>query len=275
VSPGALIDRGFHRSSVGLIHYRRTFGSGAATALVMAHGGPGSSAGLVPLIAALGEGRTVVAPDMMGNGESDPPPAPETTIGFYAERLLEVMDHIGLEAVDFYGHHTGAQVVCELAIARPERVRRVILDGVALFDAALRVEFLERYAPAIVPDAGGGHLAWVWDFIAQTTQHFPHYRRDAAHEIAGGRPLPSPLLTDRAAEVLKVWSTYHLAYRAAFAHDMAARIALLPSPALILEVAGDPLAPYAERAVALAPNARLVRTSREDRAGAIAAFLDG
>ncbi len=270
----ARIDRGFVRVSGGLIHYRRTSHAAGATPLVMAHGGPGSSAGLVPLIAALGEGRTVVAPDMMGNGESDPPPEPETTIGFYADCVLAVMDDLGLETVDLYGHHTGAQVVCELAIAKPGRVRRVILDGVALFDQALRAEFLDRYAPPIVPDAAGTHLAWIWDFIAQTTQHFPHYLRDEAHRIAGGRPLPPPLLTDRVAEVLKVWSTYHLAYLAAFSHDMAARLPLLGSPALVLAVEGDPLMPYAETAAALAPHGRLGRTRREDRAQMVAAFLN-
>jgi pimeloyl-ACP methyl ester carboxylesterase len=275
MSPAVPIDRGFIRVAGGLIHYRRTPDSSAATPLVMAHGGPGSSAGLVPLIASLGGGRTVVAPDMMGNGESDPPPGPETSIGFYADCLLAVIDHLGLESVDLYGHHTGAQVVCEVAIARPTRVRRVILDGVALFDQALRAEFLERYAPAIVPDPAGGHLAWVWDFMAETTQHFPHYLRDEAHRIPGGRPLPPPLLTDRAAEVLKVWSTYHLAYRAAFVHDFAARLPLLRSPVAVMAVDGDPLSPYAERAAALAPDARLVPTSRDGRAQAIATFLDG
>jgi pimeloyl-ACP methyl ester carboxylesterase len=274
LSAVAPIDRGYLRARGGLIHYRRTPGVGAAGPLVMAHGGPGSSLGLVPLIGALGLDRTVVAPDMMGNGDSDPPPESETTIGFYADCLLAVMDDLGLETVDLYGHHTGAQVVCELAIAKSGRVRRVILDGVALFDQALRAEFLDRYAPPIVPDAGGAHLAWLWDFIAQTTQHFPHYLRDDAHRIPGGRAPPPPLLTDRVAEVLKVWSTYHLAYRAAFAHDMAARLPLLGSPVLVLAVEGDPLSAYAERAVALAPNARLGRTRRDDRAETIAAFLN-
>ncbi len=255
MKPEARIDRGFVRASGGLIHYRRTSHAAGATPLVMAHGGPGSSAGLVPLIAALGQ-------------------EPETTIGFYADCVLAVMDDLGLETVDLYGHHTGAQVVCELAIAKPGRVRRVILDGVALFDQALRAEFLDRYAPPIVPDAAGTHLAWIWDFIAQTTQHFPHYLRDEAHRIAGGRPLPPPLLTDRVAEVLKVWSTYHLAYLAAFSHDMAARLPLLGSPALVLAVEGDPLMPYAETAAALAPHGRLGRTRREDRAQMVAAFLN-
>ncbi len=271
-----LIDRAFLRTEDGLIHYRHAGFPGApgATPLVLAHGGPGSSAGFAPLIAALAGERAVVAPDMMGNGESDPPPGP-TTIEFYAKGLLAVIDHLGLDQVDLYGHHTGAQVVCELAIAHPHRVRRVVLDGLGLFPEDQRTEFLERYAPPITPDAEGGHLAWVWDFISQTTQHFPHYRRDAAHRIEQGAALPPPVVTARAAEVLKVWPTYHLSYQAAFTHDFAARLPLLTAPTLVLRVERDPLAIHAAPGQALIPGATLASINAAGRAEAIGAFLRG
>jgi len=271
----AVIDRAFLRVAGGLIHYRRTVGDGAHLPLVMAHGGPGSSLSLVPLIADLGADRVVAAPDMMGNGCSDPPPATPTSIEFYAEGLIAVMDHLGLDQVDLYGHHTGAQVITELAIAHPRRVRRLALDGVALFDEAQRLEFLSRYAPEIIPDAEGRHLAWVWDFISQTTQHFPHYLRDAAHRIDGGAPLPPPIVTARAAEVLQVWSTYHLAYQAAFTHRFAERLTLISAPTLVLKVERDPLARYASEAVKLIPDATMTAIRAPERALALRTFLDG
>jgi pimeloyl-ACP methyl ester carboxylesterase len=271
------IDRAFLRVEGGLIHYRHTAqpDHGAATPLLMAHGGPGSSLGLAPLIGALGADRRVVAPDMMGNGASDPPPTQPTSIAFYADGLAAVMDGLQLETVDLYGHHTGAQVVCELAIAHPDRVRRVVLDGVGLFSDKDRHEFLARYAPPIVPDADGDHLRWVWDFITQTTQHFPHYLVDEAHRIEGGAALPPPALTQRAAEVLTVWSTYHLAYQAAFRHDFAERLALIRAPTWVLAVARDPLARYAAEAVTRIPDAKLVSTDVAGRAQAIRTCLDG
>jgi pimeloyl-ACP methyl ester carboxylesterase len=272
---GPLIDRAFLRTPDGLVHYRSAGDRQAVSTppLILAHGGPGSSLGLSPLMRDLAADRRVVAPDMMGNGDSDPPPSATTTIEFYAEKLIAVMDHLELDRVDLYGHHTGAQVICELAIAHPERVRRLVLDGVGLFPPDLRAEFLARYAPPISPDAGGDHLAWVWRFITETTQHFPHYRVDDAHRVEGGAAPPPPVATDRAAEVLKVWSTYHLAYQAAFSHDLENRLGLVPAPSLVLAVNRDPLAVYAPRAAELLAHGRLTAIPMTERARAIRAFL--
>jgi pimeloyl-ACP methyl ester carboxylesterase len=270
-----MIDRGFVRTGAGQIHYRSA-GKPDAQAflpLMMAHGGPGSSAGLVPLISELSADRRVIAPDMMGNGESDAPRSVPTDIKFYADCIIDVMDRLEIAQADLYGHHTGAQVVCELAIAHPGRVRRLVLDGVALFsDDALR-EYRARYAPPIIPDAEGSHLQWVWNFIRHTTQFFPHYKDDDDHAIVGGITLPPDVLTARAAEVLKVWSTYHIAYDAAFRHPVRERLPLLRGPALILETAGDPLAHYAAQAAALIARGRKAITTRATKAETIRAFL--
>jgi pimeloyl-ACP methyl ester carboxylesterase len=63
--------------------------------------------------------------------------------------------------VDLLGYHTGALVATELAIARPQQVRRVVLAGVAALTEAEREAF--RKAPWPVPPAeDGGHLAVEW-----------------------------------------------------------------------------------------------------------------
>ncbi len=272
----ARVERGFVRIDAGRIHYRFTPPpqSAAKTPLLMAHGGPGSSAGLEPLIQSLGADRQVIAPDMMGNGESDPPPDGVASIAFYAACLNEVATRLGLETLDLYGHHTGAQVVCEFALAYPERVERIVLDGVGLFPDALRAEFLELYAPPLTPQADGSHVQALWAFMAELSQHFPHYRRDPDHAVKGGGPAQPGALTDRFAEVAKVWSTYHLSYEAAFRHDLSARLKLLPPSTLVLAVEGDPLEAYATRAAALIRGAKVIATTRADRSRTIRALLD-
>lgn len=268
------IDRGFYRLEAGLIHYRlagRTV-TGGSPPLVLAHGGPGSSAALLPLIDALSHDRQVIAPDMMGNGDSDPPPG-IPSIGFYAGCLIALLDGLGIATVDLYGHHTGAQVVCEVAIACPERVGKVVLDGIGLFAPSLRAELLEHYAVPIVPDADGGHLPAIWDFAAHLSRYFPHYRRDEAHRIVPEMVLAPDAIMNIVRDIAKAWPTVHLAYRAAFEHRLESRLPLVVQPALVLAVEGDPLALYAPQAANLLPRAMLAATTRADRALMIETWL--
>jgi pimeloyl-ACP methyl ester carboxylesterase len=268
-----VIDRGFCRTAAGLIHYRSA-GDPALPLLIMLHGGPGSSAGLAPLIGELADRFRILAPDTMGCGDSDPAPDAEPEIADYAAYLAGFLGAMAAPAAVVYGHHTGAQIACELAITAPHRVSRLILDGAALFVPDLRCEFVERYAPPIVPDENGAHLAGLWQFARDLTRYFPHYRKDDDHRTASGQPLPADLATNLVAEALKVWPTWHLAYRAAFSHDLAARLALLTTPALVLEVAGDPLAQFAARAAELA-RATCCATDRSGRAATVARFALG
>lgn len=213
--------------------------------LLMLHGGPGSSASLLPMIAELASrGRLVIAPDMMGNGLSDPPPFPPD-IAFYTECTLAVLDRLGVDSVDCYGHHVGSQIAGELAVRAPTRVRKLVLDGIGLFSPDRRTEFLELYAPPVQPDPAGSHIARLWTLLSHTTVRFPHYSEDPSNRIAGGDALPPPVLTDLLAEVARNWRTYDLSYRAGFTDDAAARLPLIGQATVVLEVTGDPLAEYA------------------------------
>ncbi len=272
------IDRAFVRVEAGLIHYRMAAPADAreidGPPVYAAHAGPGSSRGLEDVIATLGRHRCVVAPDMMGNGDSDPPPGP-TDLDFYVARAIEVLDRLGIEQVDFYGVHTGAHIGCELALQHPGRVRRLILDGIALFPADLRGELLDRYAPAIVADAHGGHLAWAWHFVAGLFVHFPYYREDPVHRLFASAVPPPAIRQALVADLVKALPSYHFAYRAVFAHPTAERLPLIEQPTLLMTVDGDPLAIYLDAASALLPHAMRLVATRETRLVEISRFLSG
>lgn len=240
--------------------------------LLLLHGGPGSSAGLVPMIEDLAKrGFAVIAPDMMGNGLSDPPPrAPD--IAFYAGCALAVLNRLGMQRVDCYGYHIGSQVAGELAVSAPGRVRKLVLDGVGLFSREQRTEFLEFYAPPVQPDASGAHLARLWAFLSHTTVRFPHYSDKPADRIVGGAPLPPPVLTDLLAEVVRNWRTCHLSYQAGFADAAGDRLSRIAHPTVVLEVTGDPLSGHAQRAASLLPHGTAIRCERPARAAVIAQF---
>ncbi len=82
---------------------------------------------VLPKIAA----RRAVAPDLPGFGRSDQGKHPYT-IPFFADTLLELIDHLGLREVVLVGHSTGAIIAQEFALRNPQRVQRLVLIGGSL-----------------------------------------------------------------------------------------------------------------------------------------------
>ena len=272
----APIDRGFVRLREGLKHYRCAgFERGARRRrdaplpLYMVHAGPGSSRGMESLVQRLGTDRAVIAPDTLGTGDSAPPDVAAPEVAYYAESVVRTLDALGLERVDYYGSHTGAHIGTELALRWPDRVRRLVFDGVPVFPAALRAEMLERYAPPMQPDDAGRQFAWAWQFVRDMSLFFPHYSRDGAHRLANAIA-PAEAMHASMVDVLKVLRTYHLTYHATFRHELGSRLPLLRLPVLCVGRDGDPLAEYVEKAVSLIPGATPARVGRADVAGLVA-----
>jgi pimeloyl-ACP methyl ester carboxylesterase len=82
-----------------------------------------------PLLGDLGRDRSVYAPDLPGTGESDAPEHAPTVLD-HAAAFTDLIDSLRLRSVDVFGYQAGSLAALELALARPEQVRRVILLGV-------------------------------------------------------------------------------------------------------------------------------------------------
>jgi pimeloyl-ACP methyl ester carboxylesterase len=75
-------------------------------------------------------GRTVVAPDARGHGQSDKPHDPDRYSGDSMVRdARAVVDHLGVERVDVVGYSMGAMVAARLVPDEP-RTRSLVLGGV-------------------------------------------------------------------------------------------------------------------------------------------------
>jgi pimeloyl-ACP methyl ester carboxylesterase len=253
-------DRAFVRVREGLMHYRHSApapGTVATTShpVWMMHASPASSRSLETLLMAMGSSRRAIAPDTPGNGDSAALTGSEPALGDYADAFLRTMDALGLERVDLYGYHTGAHIAIEMAILRPDRVGSVVLDGLLWLEDSERADYLAEYAPPLVPDAQGTQVFRALQFIRDQAWFFPHFRRDAAHNLGGGA-MPPALLHTLTIDLLKAAGTYHLAYNAVFRHRLEERLPLLRQPVLLLADEGDPTRHSIPRAAALIKDAR-------------------
>jgi len=256
------------------VHCRTVAGAGSP--LVMLHASPGSALQLAPLMTALtGADRALYAPDTPGNGDSDPLAIAVPQIADYADALADWLDAMGLGQVDLYGSHTGANIAIETALRHPARVRRVVIDGLALYSDREQAEFLDRYAPEVALDRHGAHLLWAFHFCRDQNFFFPWYADTPERQRQVGlQPLPE--LHSWAVEVIKAIGTYHLAYRAAFRYDKRRALAALRHPALVLAQPDDPIARDRDTVAALARgdlNAAIRPSSIDGVARAIATFL--
>lgn len=151
----------------GQLHVHTAFPSSGGfdelTPLVCVHPSPLSGRVFRGLLADLGEDRSVYAPDLPGHGESD---APETapTVADYAAAIGDLLDSLRLRQVDVIGYQTGSLIAAELAIARPQQLRRFVAVGVPAFDAKEREAFNARPWPARARD-DGMHLIEDWQRI--------------------------------------------------------------------------------------------------------------
>ena len=255
-APGA-IERSYLTNRHGHLLMRRTAGTGPP--LVMLHASPTSSALLEPLMKRLAADRPLIAFDTAGNGDSDPPSGSDPfDIADFSAIVNEAMDVLGVGEFDLYGTHTGALIATEVALSRPG-VRRLILEGVTMFDDGdrpdllPRAELLANYLPRFDPTWDGTHLLAAWHFRRAFTTYWPWFRRSRG----GIRWVP---LVELAAfqrgfvEVAKRLDTYHLPYRAALSYPTAGRLGRIEVPTLIAAHPDDPLQAYSPEAADLVPD---------------------
>lgn len=274
-SAAGAIERGYLTTRSGQLLMRRIAGTGWP--LVMLHASPTSSALLEPLMRELARGRPVIALDTAGNGDSDPPPGDRPfDIGDFAAIVNEALDVLEVGELDLYGTHTGALIATEAALARPG-VRRLILEGVTMFDDGDRPDLLPRsellanYLPTFEPTWDGTHLLAAWHFRRAFTTYWPWFRRtrDGIRWVA---------MVELAAfhrgfvEVAKRLDTYHLPYRAALAYPTADRLARIEVPTLIAAHPDDPLQAHSPEAAGLVPDGRW--DALPDDITAVAALYD-
>ncbi len=117
-----------HRTIHG---YRRAFQMGGdGPALLLIHGIGDSSATWQDVLPMLARDHTVIAPDLLGHGDSDKPRA-DYSVAAYANGMRDLLAALGVDRVTVVGHSLGGGVAMQLAYQYPELCERLVLVSTA------------------------------------------------------------------------------------------------------------------------------------------------
>ncbi|MFE2842044.1 alpha/beta fold hydrolase [Streptomyces scopuliridis] len=122
-----------HRTATvnGMDVFYRVAGDPQAPALVLLHGFPTSSHMFRNLIPALADTYRVIAPDMIGFGQSAMPAADEFDYTF--DTLTDVtaglLEHLGVDRFAVYAHDYGAPIAWRLATRSPQSITAIITQN--------------------------------------------------------------------------------------------------------------------------------------------------
>jgi len=235
--------RSYAESRYGQTHIWTAYPSGGGfderTPIVCLHHAGGSARLFAPILRELGQDRSIYAPDLPGHGTSDAPNG-RVAVADLAGSVADFLDSLRLRQVDVFGYQLGAQLAAELAIARPQQVRRLMLWGVPTHSGQERVSSLQSPAP-LGSREDGSDVADEWRRMIE-------------------RKAPNASTTSLAEELsdrLRSAQTASKAHTASAEYAASERLPLVKQPTLVLRVK-DEYWEQAPRVRGLLPNGSML-----------------
>jgi pimeloyl-ACP methyl ester carboxylesterase len=153
--------------------------AGKGPVLLLVHGMAGSSETWRHVMPALAERFTVLAPDLLGQGQSDKPRG-DYSLGAHANTLRDLIDALEHERITIVGQSLGGGVAMQFAYQFPERCERLVLVDsgglgreVTFYLRMLTVPGFESVFPLFcsprLRDAGNRVAAWLGRAGMQST----------------------------------------------------------------------------------------------------------
>lgn len=168
----------------GISYYYEIHGSG--TPLLLLHGGLGTLNMFGPNLAAFAERHKVIAVDLHGHGRTALGDRPIDLVAI-GEDMAGVLDAVGEPKVDVVGYSFGGGIALRLALAHPERVRRLVVASAGFARDGYHPEMLPMQA------AVGAQMA---PMMEQT----PMYQ---AYQAVAPVPADFPRLLDAMGELMR------------------------------------------------------------------------
>lgn len=215
-------NRGYLETPEGLIHYRER---GSGPVLLLLHQTPSNSeqySASLPLFAA--RGYRTIAMDTPGFGMSDPPTDKPPAMAWFASRVEQFLDGLGIGRAHIFGHHTGCSIGLEFAATYPDRVGKLAFFGLlALENPAERQYWIDNFMPRWEPDPG---FAFIDSWIIPKVSSF-------LVDADGRQTLREVAATCQAGP--RYWWTYECVFN----HDAYSAIARATAPTLLFCAKGD------------------------------------
>ena len=225
--PVVPVRKGYVDGRFGQIHYRMaqpeadSGSSLTARPLICFHMSPYSSVIYERFLGEMGRDRVVLAMDTPGFGESDPPSSPPT-ISDYVGAVTDLMDALGLTAVNLMGYHTGSKIALETTLQNPDRVHRLVMVSAPLWTPEELAKITADHGPKPLTE-DGSHAKASW----QSAVRWSMVGR-SLHDI--GRVFWAKMLNPG----ISWWG-----HNAAFAYDSAAALVKVEHPILVLNPEDD------------------------------------
>lgn len=213
------VRRSYAESRYGQMHSLNAYPSGGGfderTALLCLHHAGGSGRLFAPFLRDLGLDRSIYCPDLPGHGQSDALSG-KYSVADLAAAIGDFVDGLRLRTVDVFGHQLGAQLAIELAIARPQLVRRIMVWGLPVYSSQDRTEALAQEALGAREDGADVTMEW---------QRVLNQR---------GPETPVSALIDDFADRLRAGANASKALAAVVDYPIADRLPLVKQPTLLV-----------------------------------------
>ncbi|HUT44378.1 MAG TPA: alpha/beta hydrolase [Desulfobacterales bacterium] len=104
--------------------------AGTGEPLVLLHGAGGGAVLWGPILDLLSKHFHVIAPDVVGYGESDKPDAPYDKV-FFSTWFRSFCDSLNMGKINLLGNSQGGAIAMQFTLDNPDRVKKLILVGSA------------------------------------------------------------------------------------------------------------------------------------------------
>jgi pimeloyl-ACP methyl ester carboxylesterase len=248
----------------GQIHYRI---EGDGEPILLLHMAVASSDEFVRAMHILSRTYCAIAPDFLGEGDSDPAPF-AYQIPDHARTVVSFMDSLDIKKTNIVGHHLGSIVAAETQITWPERVDKLVLSGLGYRpEAGEGAPFKDppNFMSRVELKRDGSHLMEWWRRSALWGDYSPE------------------ILEERVIEYIKAGPRGEETHSTALAYDLKQKLPLITCPTLVLTATHDPFYSGAEKVMRSIPNSKLAiikngpiyvdRAMPEEFADAILGFL--